>query len=74
MENPTHAFKEIKLVFRLILESQTYSKTVMMSWSSRKKKKSAFFLIFFCLKEIFLTFVFILMYSVLNTLSLYLYI
>ena len=44
MENPTHAFKEIKLVLWLILESQTYSKTVMMSWSSRKKKKSAFFL------------------------------
>ena len=42
-----------------------------MNWSSQKKK--VHFLCLFCLKEMFLTFGFILMYSVLNKLSEYMY-
>ena len=41
MENPTHSFRETKLVFQLIYESQIKSKTAM-SWSSRKKKEEHF--------------------------------
>ena len=42
-----------------------------MNWSSQKKK--VHFLCLFCLKEMFLTFGFILIYSVLNKLSEYMY-
>ena len=42
-----------------------------MNWSSQKKK--VHFLCLLCLKEMFLTFGFILMYSVLNKLSEYMY-
>ena len=47
MENPTHSFRETKLVFQLIYESQIKSKTVM-SWSSRKKKEDIFYVLCQC--------------------------
>ena len=57
MENPTHSFKETKLVLHLIKELQIKKKTVM-SWSSRKKKEAIFYTVYFVRREFFLRFVF----------------
>ena len=59
MENATHSFREINLVFQLIWKSQIKSKTVM-SWGSRKNRRAFFALPIrlFCQKKMFLTFVF----------------
>ena len=40
MENPTHSFREMTLVFQLVWELRVKSKTVM-SWA-RERKESAF--------------------------------
>ena len=52
MENPTHSFRETKLVLQLIQESQIKSKTVM-SWSQRKKKEGIFCTVYFVRREFF---------------------
>ena len=57
MENPTHAFREMKLVLQLIQESQIRSETVM-SWSLQKKKVH-FLATFILSEEIFLTLCFL---------------
>ena len=57
MENPTHSFRETKLVLHLIKELQIKKKTVM-SWSSRKKKEAIFYTVYFVRREFFLRFVF----------------
>ena len=54
MENPTHSFRETKLVPQLLEEWHIKSKTVM-SWSSQKKKRGHLLYLLFCPKEIFLT-------------------
>ena len=46
MENPTHSFREMNLVFQLTLESQI---KIVMSWSSQKN----FLYRLFCPKDIF---------------------
>ena len=78
MENPTHSFRETRLVLRLKEESQIKSKTEM-SCSSRKKKRVHFLYRLFCPKEIFFNICFLpqcihnVYLNVLNTLSEYTY-
>ena len=80
MENATHSFREINLVFQLIWKSQIKSKTVM-SWGSRKNRRAFFALPIrlFCQKKMFLTFVFyfniyIYIYNVYIIYNIYIYI
>ena len=72
MENPTHGFREKSLVLQHIQKSQTKSKN-MMSWRSRKNKEGILCTVSFVRRKFFKHFAFILMYSVLNTLSVYTY-
>ena len=59
MENATHSFREINVVFQLIWKSQIKSTTVM-SWGSRKNRRAFFAppIRLFCQKKMFLKFVF----------------
>ena len=59
MENPTHSFREINLVFQLIYKWHIKSKTAM-SWSLWKKREGIFCSVYFVKikKQTFLTFVF----------------
>ena len=66
MENLTHSFTETKLVLQLIEKSQIKSKTVV-SWSLRKKKARIFCTVYFVRRKFFLTFVFYLNVSNLQT-------
>ena len=52
MENPTHSFRDTKLVLQLIQESQIKSKSIM-SWSSRRKKEGIFCDVYFAQREFF---------------------
>ena len=71
MENPTHRFRDTNLALKLIWESPIKIKTVM---SSRKKKRGHFLYHLFCANgTVFKNSSFMSMYSVLNTLSKYIY-
>ena len=57
MGNPTHFFREINLMFQLVLESWIRSKSVM-SWNTQKKKECIFWNVYFVQRKFLLTFVF----------------
>ena len=52
MENLTHSFREMNLVFQLKVESQIKSKTVM-NWSSPKEKEGIFCTVYFARRKFF---------------------
>ena len=63
LENPTHSFRGINHVLQLVQELPIKSKTVM-SCSLQKKKRAHFLQRLFCLKGIFLIFVFYLYFHI----------